>query len=653
MLGVTGVTRSGDLVYQSRYERVLARTLAIASVVAFSVGLLEVTFAALERGSSATLLQIVLFVPIVVALFYGNAVYQATRLGRLRRRAQAVPLNPEHATPSPAVTILVPSYREEHRVVLQTLLSAALADYPAKQIVLLLDDPPAASKGQELPALKATRQTIAGLSDRFGAMARRIVEARNLTENHEIGPAAGRLASLYAEGAALIESLAAPFAGGSPSALGHADRVFMSEVALPIVRRLRDRACSYGETSAFEEVEEGYEDILQVFNVSFATFERKLFRNLSHAPNKAMNLNSYISLMGRSVAVVERGGAQELSDCGPDAAHLIVREPKYILTLDADSIILPQYIRTLVDKMERDERLAVAQTPYSCFPGAPNAIERAAGATTDIQYFVHQGFTQFNATFWVGANALLRLDALRDICSTAFERGHEVKVYIQDRTVIEDTGSTIDLVAKGWTLFNHPERLAYSATPSDFGALIIQRRRWANGGLIIFPDLCGCGAATSSMKAPELWIRAHYLLSPALASTGVLTLLLFPFDEVFWSPWLIASAVPYYVSYGRDLKEAGYRWRDLLNVYVLNLLLISVNFAGVLRSVQQMLTGRRSPFARTPKVAGRTASPATHIIVPALLLVTMGVSTAGKFVAGAGPTPPFSAPTQRCFSMAS
>ena len=97
-------------------------------------------------------------------------------------------------------------------------MSAALADYPAKQIVLLLDDPPAASKGRELPALEATRQTIAGLSDGFGAMARRIVEARNLTENHEIGPAAGRLASLYAEGAALIESLAAPFAGVVPQA---------------------------------------------------------------------------------------------------------------------------------------------------------------------------------------------------------------------------------------------------------------------------------------------------------------------------------------------------------------------------------------------------------------------------------------------------
>ena len=81
------------------------------------------------------------------------------------------------------------------------------------------------------------------------------------------------------------------------------------------------------------------------------------------------------------------------------------------------------------------------------------------------------------------------------------------------------------------------------------------------------------------------------------------------------------------MSYGRDLKEAGYRWRDLLNVYVLNVLLISVNLAGVLRSLQQMLTGRRSPFVRTPKVDGRTASPATHIIVPALLLVTIVLST--------------------------
>lgn len=61
--------------------------------------------------------------------------------------------------------------------------------------------------------------------------------------------------------------------------------------------------------------------------------------------------------------------------------------------------------------------------------------------------------------------------------------------FIQDRTVIEDTESSIDLRRKEWRLYNYPERLSYSATPPDFGSLVIQRGRWANGGLLILPKL--------------------------------------------------------------------------------------------------------------------------------------------------------------------
>lgn len=61
--------------------------------------------------------------------------------------------------------------------------------------------------------------------------------------------------------------------------------------------------------------------------------------------------------------------------------------------------------------------------------------------------------------------------------------------YIQDRTVIEDTESSIDIGSAGWSLVNYPERLSYSATPPDFGSLVVQRRRWANGGLLILPKL--------------------------------------------------------------------------------------------------------------------------------------------------------------------
>ena len=178
-----------------------------------------------------------------------------------------------------------------------------------------------------------------------------------------------------------------------------------------------------------------------------------------------------------------------LTDCPESEADLIVPAADYVITIDADSIILPDYIGKLVSIMQADPAIAIAQTPYSAYPNPPSRLERVAGATTDIQYLVHQGFTAYNATFWVGANAVLRHSALNEIKTMATERGHAVSVFIQDKTLIEDTGSTIDLVAKGWRLHNHPERLAYSATPPDFGALVIQRRRWANGGLIILPSL--------------------------------------------------------------------------------------------------------------------------------------------------------------------
>jgi peptidoglycan/LPS O-acetylase OafA/YrhL len=369
--------------------------------------------------------------------------------------------------------------------------------------------------------------------------------------------------------------------------------------------------------------------------VDITSFERKQYDNLSHAPNKAMNLNSYIGLMGRCFKITRTGRLSRLEECDSSTANLIVPDAEYLLTLDADSLVLPDYTLKLVEIMEKDRTIAVAQTPYSAIPGSRNRLERAAGAQTDLQYIVHQGFTAFNATFWVGANALLRLAALQDIRTTLSERGNLVPVFIQDRTVIEDTGSTIDLVRRGWRLHNHPERLAYSATPPDFGSLIIQRRRWSNGGLIIFPDLLRYVHKRGQPRpsATELLMRAHYLVSPALVGVSVLLLLILPFDNSLSSPWVAATALPYYVLYARDLRLAGYGWRELPQVYALGLMLLPVNLAGVLRSVQQMLTGRKSSFGRTPKIEDRTAVPPLHVLLQLTLVVTMGV-IATRYVLG-------------------
>jgi cellulose synthase (UDP-forming) len=68
------------------------------------------------------------------------------------------------------------------------------------------------------------------------------------------------------------------------------------------------------------------------------------------------------------------------------------------------------------------------------------------------------------------------------------------------------------------------------------------------------------------------------------------------------------------------LVKEGYRWADLPRVYALNLALIPVNLGGVLASLRQAITGRKSAFLRTPKVTGRTAATAAYLFAEYALL---------------------------------
>jgi hypothetical protein len=170
---------------------------------------------------------------------------------------------------------------------------------------------------------------------------------------------------------------------------------------------------------------------------------------------------------------------------------------------------------------------------------------------------------------------------------------------------------------------NYPERLAYSATPPDFGSLLIQRRRWANGGLIILPKLLRYLARRhpGRSKLMEGFVRIHYLISIAAVNIGLLVLLALPLTDAIESAWLPLTAIPYFWLYRRDLVQLGYRGGDILRVYALNLLLIPVNLGGVFKSIQQAILRIKVPFVRTPKVDGRTAAPALYILLEYLLIV--------------------------------
>ena len=66
----------------------------------------------------------------------------------------------------------------------------------------------------------------------------------------------------------------------------------------------------------------------------------------------------------------------------------------------------------------------------------------------------------------------------------------------------------------------------------------------------------------------------------------------------------------------------------VFKVYALNLLLIPVNIAGVLKSIQQGITGGKIPFGRTPKVNDRTRSERKYIFFEYLILLGIIASAA-------------------------
>jgi cellulose synthase/poly-beta-1,6-N-acetylglucosamine synthase-like glycosyltransferase len=606
--------------HPGRQELVIGPVLMVATAALWLGVVADTARRAMGAQSAYVAVAATATILVITLLMVSSGVYLLARQGALLRfrdhRAASRAALDEHFTEHvPSVTVLVPSYAEEVAVVRATLWSAVLQEFPRVRVVLLLDDLPFPADPTVAARLDATRALAGEITAALAVPSTRHRHALAAFDRRR-GPVTARdvldLAAEFEAGAAWLEDQMS-----RQVVADHADRFFVETVLGAQARELRATAVTLrtrprAPLPTRRTLRQLHFRLSRLFAAEVATFERKRYASLSHESNKAMNLNAYISLMGGSWAVRPTDGGAVLVPAVTTAEAVVVApDTDYVLTLDADSVLLPGYCLRLVHELERpgNERVAVAQTPYTSFPGAPTPIERVAGATTDLQHLQHQGKTRFDATFWVGANAIIRRAALADLEQVREENGILVRTYIQDRTVIEDTESSIDLAIRGWSLTNYPERLSYSATPSDFGSLVVQRRRWANGGLIILPKLHTLlrqrrrrGERTS---LAELALRTDYLGSIAWSSLGVVllqVLMLVPGTATVVSPIALAATLPYLVGQALDLRRLGYPARLVVWVGGLNLALVVVNLAGALKSLQQGLTGQKIPFARTPKV---------------------------------------------------
>lgn len=632
----------------------IAATVLIIGVLLFSLS--KDAYKAYLRGNIVHVLETLLFVSGLVFMTYSNILYQVCLRGHYKRLDQHKPVETGelyklYQNPAPSLSVLIPSYKEERIVNWQTMMSAALAEYPSKNVVLLIDDPYPAKSLPDMIKLDDTRQIPVEMQALFD------IQAEHYRAERDAFIARGsvnytcrkeelfRLADNYERVAGWFKSLADNFmAGKTLESLNHADRFFVEAILYApaaqhdeLAGKLRIMG-NENNVPMKDFFSMHYARLAGLFNVNFSSFERKKYSNLSHEANKAMNLNSYMALVGKSWKEVKNGSEFHLIEATPEDADFTIPHADYINTIDSDSLMLSEYALRLISIMEQpgNKKLAVIQSPCSSFPGCPKGLERTAGACIDVQFLTHQGYTHWDATFWVGANAMLRREALEEIKEIHMKNGYPVSIYIQDRTVIEDTESTIDLVHKGWKLYNYPERMTFSATPPDFGSLLIQRRRWSNGGLLILPKLFNYvfNARKDKRLFKELFMRFHYLASTATGCIVALLFCFYPFADKFSSPWLLLSIVPFFVLYMRDLKFAGYNYSDALRVCAFNLMLFPIVIGGVLKSFEQIITGKKIPFGRTPKITGRTAAPALYSALAVAMPLAFAYCAINQYILG-------------------
>lgn len=582
--------------------------------------------------------QTISYVVVMTFLTFSALMYLLARQGSLYRsrthvRVPRAEIDAHFAMTRPSITVLIPSYREDPEVVRATVLSAALQEFPSMRVVLLIDDPPNPSSADAIEGLAGCRALPGEVMDLLSGPRDRFTAALETFERTAAAGGAGSLDAL--RGLAVDFAWAAEWLSAEASRYprdSNADEFVADEVLaalgadFEVTSLALFAALDEGALVPAERIAQLYRRLVWTFSADITSFERKTFAHLPHDANKAMNLNAYIGLMGHQYAVMDTRIGKILRETDTDPT-LVIPDTDYLLTLDADSVLLREYCLRLTYHLELpgNERIAVIQTPYSAFRGAPTRLERIAGATTDIQHIVHQGLTYYNATFWVGANAVIRKVALNDIEEVSYVDGYEVKRYVQDRTVIEDTESSIDLVAQGWTLYNFPERLSYSATPPDFGSLVVQRARWANGGLLIMPKFWRYirrqRKAGHKVRKTQVWLRFNYMASIAWSSLGLVFLLTFPYNSQLLSPIILAAALPYFLAMAYDFHRLGYKRSDVFRVYGFNLILLSVNLAGTFKSMQQAAAKSKIAFARTPKVKDRTAAPALYVLFAYLIAV--------------------------------
>jgi len=154
---------------------------------------------------------------------------------------------------------------------------------------------------------------------------------------------------------------------------------------------------------------------------------------------------------------------------------LEVVQADVVAVLDADHVARPNFLVNTLGYFD-DPRVALVQTPQDFYNLASFEHSRTAardGFNEQSLFYrvILAGKNRWQAAFWCGTSALLRVRALKEVGGVA------------TGTVTEDIHTTIRLHAAGWRTVYHNEILARGLAAASADQYLLQRHRWGTGAM--------------------------------------------------------------------------------------------------------------------------------------------------------------------------
>ena len=304
-----------------------------------------------------------------------------------------------------------------------------------------------------------------------------------------------------------------------------------------------------------------------------------------------------------------------------------------VAVLDADHVARPNFLINTLGYFD-DPRVALVQTPQDFYN--LESFEHSRTAARDgfnEQSLFYRGIlagkNRWQAAFWCGTNALLRVQALKEVGGVATE------------TVTEDIHTSIRLHATGWRTVYHNEVLARGLAAAGAGQYLLQRHRWGTGAMQVL-------RADNPLTAPGLtlpqrlayaftllgWFDAWRSLGYLMVPVGVLLTGAVPIHAPLRS--FALAFVATFTLQQLALWLLGRGWQRPWLAILFDVVRLPSNLAATMT-----LFGRRTTqFQVTPK--GRTGERPRRTPAPRILSAVVVVSglAAVWFVATvAGRTP--------------